>query len=235
MTSGSEAEDQQAPARLLLGDSKFTILSNLLDGERTAEEFATILDVNVSAVRGHMTDLESMRLVGSKFRRANVGRPNKLYFISEAGRELFTRRYDWFLTSLLGALSRTDPKLTRNAVTKMSAELANEWREAIWKGETNPTQEEKLSGLIDNLSRLGFRTRLERTDDGSSRIVRTDCALWKTAADDPRLICEVFDTALLESVLGEDVELEATMARGAGQCIHRVKSQERQVRESRAE
>ena len=217
--------DQETPAGLLLGESKFEILESLLDGERTAEEIAKILDVNVSAARDHLTRLEKARFVASRFRRGGVGRPNRVYSISEIGRELFPRRYDWFLTRLLGTLSRTDPALAKRTVARMSAELATSLRERTREAKANPTAEEEQVGLVESLNELGFRAWLERRSgrEDESTIVRTDCAVLKVAKSNPKLICEVFDTELLKSVLGADVELQETMARGATRCAHLVK------------
>jgi DeoR family suf operon transcriptional repressor len=219
-------EEQSAPGKLLLGVSKFAILNDLLEGERTAEQLASILDVNVSAVRGHMIDLENMRLVVSKFRKEGIGRPKKVYSISDPGRELFPRRYDWFLISFLEKLYQTDPKIAMDTVARMSVELATTLRGVIQNDEMHTTQEERLVGLVKSLNNLGFKAKLERKDDNSSRIVRTDCAVFRVAKSNPRLICGAFDTGLLKSVLGKNVKLEETMARGAGQCVHLVVSKE---------
>ena len=199
-------------------------MSSLLDAERTADGLADILDVNVSAVRGHVADLENGGLVTSRFHKAGIGRPKKVYSITESGRELFSRRYDWFLNWFVSVLSRTRPEVALDTVATMSEELASEFRETARAMGGTDGETEKVESLVDNLNKVGFRTSLEKNGEGGVRIVRTDCAVLKVAKDNPRLICDAFDTQLLRSVLGEDVELEQTMARGAGCCVHTVGS-----------
>jgi len=206
----------------LLGKTKKAILESLMLGDKTAEEMARMLDVNINAVRGHTDFLELEGFVQSRFEKARVGRPKKLYSITEFGRELFPRRYDVLLISLLNTLKSTDREEVEKAMTELAAGLGDEARASI-KEPGEKIRNALLAPLVEILNEIGFRTGLEiDEDDGSARIVRTYCPVIKVARSDSHLVCELFDTTFLKSALGTNVSLVQTMARGSGRCVHSV-------------
>jgi DeoR family suf operon transcriptional repressor len=77
------------------------ILNLLLDGSKTAGEIADKLHIQKSAIRTHLGSLQAEQTVKSYFRVERLGRPKKVYEITESGRELFPRRYDMILSLLI--------------------------------------------------------------------------------------------------------------------------------------
>jgi len=68
-----------------LGYSKQMILEELLDGPKGTFELARKLNIRNNAVREHLSALESRGYVESRFVKTGVGRPRKVYYISEEG------------------------------------------------------------------------------------------------------------------------------------------------------
>ncbi|MFL6485684.1 MAG: ArsR family transcriptional regulator [Nitrososphaera sp.] len=71
-----------------IGETKERILELLLDGSKGASEVAERLQIQKSAARVHLESLQSMGTVRSKFKIEKMGRPNKVYELTEKGRIL---------------------------------------------------------------------------------------------------------------------------------------------------
>jgi predicted ArsR family transcriptional regulator len=80
-----------------VGQTKKMIVNLLLDGSKTAGEIADRLHIQKSAVRIDLESLQTEQAVKSYFRIERLGRPRKVYEITESGRELFPRSYDMVL------------------------------------------------------------------------------------------------------------------------------------------
>lgn len=208
----------------LLGESKVKILETLIYGDKTADQMAKTLGINVNAVRGHMDFLEQKRFVESHFERIRVGRPRRIYAITDLGKELFPRRYDTLMIALLKVLKAKDEKFVNQTVEELAKEFGREAR-AFLKKDREAVEKQVFVGLEEILSEMGFKARLEGDgNNGQSRIIRTDCPILSVAKNDSHLICEVFDTTFLKSALHSDVSLTQTMAHGAKRCIHLIES-----------
>jgi|GEM_PF-1653196 DeoR family suf operon transcriptional repressor len=211
-------------AWLLLGDSKRKIMKFLVEGDRTADGIASILNMNVSAVRKHMEALRKCNLVSYRFERATLGRPKKIYSITDQGRNLLSQKYDVFLASLLGKMSSLNRDFAMEVMESLANDIAKDLKEALPKRKRVLRRQEKLEQLVEVLNEIGFSARLEKTEDGKSpRIVRTNCAVLKVAKTHPDLVCKVFDTTFLRAFLGrEDVSMVESMGCGARHCVHLV-------------
>src|SRR5918995_6860972 len=91
-----------------LGDTKELILNLLLEGSKTAGEIADKLQIQKSAIRTHLESLQTEQSVKSYFKIERLGRPRKVYELTEIGRELFfRRRYDLILSLVLQEIEST--------------------------------------------------------------------------------------------------------------------------------
>src|SRR6267378_1747409 len=90
----------------LLGPKRARILGLLLAQTRTAKETAESLKIQVSAARKHLERLRELGLVDEQFQKAEMGRPKKLYALTEKGKELFPRQYDLLLNETLAQLAK---------------------------------------------------------------------------------------------------------------------------------
>jgi len=79
------------------------------------------VDINPISVRHHINRLEADGLVTSEEERHGVGRPRRLYFLTEKGRERFPTRYIRLTMRLLEQLKEAMPQ-------PMIAKLFLKWR-----------------------------------------------------------------------------------------------------------
>jgi predicted ArsR family transcriptional regulator len=197
------------------------ILEELATAPRTARDLAKKLGIQESAARGHLGRMEEKGLVVPSFRREGVGRPRKRYVLTGPGQELFPKKYDLILDTIV------DELLARQGegfVSALFAESARRMARAVAKEiPKGGTTDEKARSLVAALNHLGFRCTLERTADGHLRVVRTNCVFRHSALSHPYLLCEVFDKNLTEALLGEvGVDLEDSIGRGGMRCTHLI-------------
>jgi predicted ArsR family transcriptional regulator len=202
-----------------LEGTRGVILEELATAPRTARDLAKKLGIQESAARGHLARLEERGLVTPSFRREGVGRPRKRYTLTNEGQDLFPKKYDLILDTVVNELlAREGEGFVSALFVEAAHRMAREIAQTI---PANASAPERIKHVVEALNRLGFRSNLERGADGRSRIVRTNCIFRHSALTHPYLLCEVFDKNLTEALLGESgVSLEDSIGRGGIRCSH---------------
>ena len=198
------------------------ILEELAAAPKTARDLARTLGIQESAARGHLERLEGRGLVVPTFRREGVGRPRKRYLLTPEGHELFPRKYELLLDSVMEELIDSQGA---GFVARVFADAARRMAQQIIR--TLPPEgtkpEERAETLADALNQLGFHCTVEAKEDGSLKIVRSNCIFRHSALGHADLICDVFDKHLTEELLGQaGIDLETSIGRGASQCTHLI-------------
>ncbi len=205
----------------LLEGTRGQILEELAVAPRTAKDLAQKFGIQESAARGHLDRMEERGLVSATFRREGVGRPRKRYTLTSLGQDLFPKKYDLILDTVVNELLDREGEgyvsaLFAQSARRMAAVVAKE----IPKG---GTPEARVRNLVAALNRLGFRCTAEKMDDGTLRVIRTNCVFRHSALSHPYLLCDVFDKHLTESLLGQvGVDLQDSIGRGGFRCTHLV-------------
>jgi DeoR family transcriptional regulator, suf operon transcriptional repressor len=211
-----------AVSELVLDDStRGKIIEALAVSPRSARDLAHKLGIQESAVRGHLDRLEDRGLVSPSFHREGVGRPKKRYVLTAQGQDLFPRRYEFLLDSVMEELLAQEGEgytsaLFAEAARRMARQIAAEIP-------PTGTREERVRALADALNKLGFRAQVQTLPDGEVRINRTNCVFRHTALTHAYLLCEVFDKNLTEALLGQSgLQLEDSITRGGLTCTHLI-------------
>jgi predicted ArsR family transcriptional regulator len=212
---GAMAESDQ------LEGTRGRILEELAVAPRTARDLAQKLGIQESAVRGHLGRMEERGLVAPTFRREGVGRPRKRYTLTGAAQDLFPKKYDLILDTVVDELLAREGEgyvsaLFADAAERMAREVAKEVPRS-------GTPEERAENVVRSLNRLGFRCSTDRAPDGTIRINRTNCVFRHSALTHPFLLCDVFDKHLTEALLGQSgVDLIDSIGRGGMRCTHLI-------------
>ncbi|HLM71007.1 MAG TPA: ArsR family transcriptional regulator [Thermoplasmata archaeon] len=215
MTTSAMTDPEQ------LEGTRGRILEELAVAPKTARDLALKLSIQESAARGHLGRMEERGLVVPTFRREGVGRPRKRYALTGAAQELFPKKYDLILDTVVDELLAREGEgyvsaLFADAAQRMAREVA---KEVPRSGST----EERAENVVRSLNRLGFRSSTERTPEGAVRIVRTNCVFRHSALSHPFLLCEVFDKHLTEALLGQaGVDLVDSIGHGGMRCTHLI-------------
>jgi DeoR family transcriptional regulator, suf operon transcriptional repressor len=197
------------------------IIEELAVAPRTARDLAKKLGIQESAARGHLDRLEGRGLVIPTFRREGVGRPRKRYLLSPQGQELFPRRYEMLLDSVVEEiLAREGEGYASTLFAQAARRMASQIVEKI---PPNGPAVDRAKALANSLNDLGFRCTVEESATGELKIVRTNCVFRHSALTHAYLVCDVFDKHLTEALLGQvGVDLKDSISRGGMQCTHLI-------------
>ena len=177
------------------------VLYTLLTKQRcTIKELPDEVDINPISVRHHITKLQAEGLVASEEERHGVGRPRRLYFLTERGLEQFPSRYLRLTLRLLEQLKGSMPEpMVNELFTQMAKDMASDFA-----AETDSmTMEERLDAVTSLLNQEGFTVEWEKQED--KYIIReVSCPYFHIGQDHPE-VC-VVDQTLISTVLDVPAE-----------------------------
>jgi predicted ArsR family transcriptional regulator len=191
------------------------VLKTLLTRQRcTINELAEAVGINPISVRHHVTKLEASGLITSEEERHGVGRPRRLYFLTEKGMEQFPTRYLRLTIRLLAQLKETLPQ---SMVNDLFAQVADDLM-ADYSPELELDDlpiEERLDIVKDLLRGEGFTMEWERKEDGY-HIRESSCPYYHVGKTHPE-ICAV-DQHLISKVLSVPVKKVKCILDGDSYC-----------------
>lgn len=200
-----------------MGNTQEQVLENLLNRQRcTINDLAEAVEINPISVRHHISKLEADGLVTSVEERHGVGRPRRIYFLTEKGIEHFPARNIRLTTQLINQLkqslsARTVDKLFRG----MASNLAQEYRENIEIEGLNLDQ--RLALIQDWLTDEGFSVQIEKTEE--QVLIRETSCPYIHVGRIHNEIC-TFDQALISEVLGALPERTTCLLDGDNLCTY---------------
>ena len=193
------------------------VLETLLTHDvRTINDIADDVGINPISVRHHIARLEADGLVDSREERHGVGRPRRLYYLTENGREKFPTRYLRLTLRLLDQLKDTVPQSFIDMLfTQMAEELLVEYQDRL----EDLSMEDRLELVTELLTDEGFIVEWEKR--GDEYIIReSNCPYYYIGQDHPE-ICKV-DQTLISTVLSVPVNKINCMLDGDAHCTYTV-------------
>jgi predicted ArsR family transcriptional regulator len=191
------------------------VLQTLLVRDRcTIIELAEVVEINPISVRHHIVKLEAERLVDSEEERHGVGRPRRMYFLTEKGREQFPTRYIRFTMRLLEQLKeQATPAFIRMLFTQMAEDMASDYRADV----TDLSTEQRLEIVRQLLSREGFSVEVEKLGD-FYHIRESSCPYFHIGQDHPE-VCSV-DQTLISTLLDIPAQKIQCLLQGDNVCTY---------------
>ncbi len=184
----------------------------------TVLELAKRVEVSPVTVRHHLSSLQADGLVEAQVERRSVGRPHHVFFLTDAGEELFPRQY-------LSLTKRLLHRLKANLPSEMVAELFEQIAHEIvtehagkLKGKNNA---ERMAVLIEILEAEGFMVNWKQKN-GEFQIIEHNCPYRKLGLEHPD-ICKL-DQALITAILDAPAEKRSCQLKGDPRCVYIVKS-----------
>ncbi|PWH20452.1 MAG: hypothetical protein DDG59_00265 [Anaerolineae bacterium] len=185
----------------------------------TVNELAAAVDINPISVRHHLNKLEAEGLVYSYEERHGVGRPRRLYRLTESGKELFPTRYLRLTTRLLSQLKDQLPLAMVNQLfTQMAKDIASDYEESL-KG---LPIEERLNLIKQLLRQEGFSVEWEKQGD-NYYIREINCPYLQVSQAHPE-VCSV-DQTLISTLLSLPAEKVRCVLNGDSYCSYVVSNQ----------
>jgi predicted ArsR family transcriptional regulator len=195
------------------------VLRTLLTRQRcTINELAEAVGINPISVRHHVTKLEAEGLVTSEEERHGVGRPRRLYFLTEEGMEQFPTRYLRLTVRLLEQLKETLPEpMVNELFTQVADDLVADYTSDL--DLDGVPMEERLDIVKDLLKTEGFTMEWELQDDGY-HIREVNCPYYHVGQNHPE-VCSV-DQTLISNMLDVPVHKVKCILDGDSYCTYIV-------------
>jgi predicted ArsR family transcriptional regulator len=203
----------------MFGESRKKLLRHLLRNKAgaTIDELSRALGVTRTATRQHLAALMRDALVVPGAARATGGRPERLFMLTEAGKEAFPRHYSWFAQLLMEAMTKEHGRAgVRTRLGRIAAAVVAQLRQDMPGVGSRRQKVEQLSALMDE---LGYDAQTTKDVGGAPTIEADNCIFHELAMKDPE-VCH-FDLALLAAFTGSKVDLHECMARGGHVCRFR--------------
>ena len=193
------------------------VLQTLLTNQRcTINEIADAVEINPISVRHHITKLQADGMVDSEEERHGVGRPRRVYFLTENGREHFPTRYLRLTLRLLEQLKETVPQpMVDQLFSQMAKDLASSYTAEL----TGLRPEERLDLVKKMLNNEGFSVDWEKQGD-YFQIRESNCPYYHVGQNYPE-ICTV-DQTMISTVLSVPAEKIQCMLPGDAHCTYIV-------------
>jgi DeoR family transcriptional regulator, suf operon transcriptional repressor len=195
------------------------VMRTLLTRQRcTINELAEAVDINPISVRHHISKLEADRLVTSEEERHGVGRPRRLYYLTEAGLERFPTRYLRLTVRLLEQLKDTLPgPMVKDLFSQMAAGMAADYETEV----DGLNMEQRLNLVTTLLGEEGFTVEWERKGD-EYLIREINCPYYRIGQNHPE-VCSV-DQTLISTMLSVPAEKVQCILNGDAHCTYVVPS-----------
>lgn len=185
----------------------------LQDGPTTASTLAESLGLSTQAVRRHLEQLNDEGLVASGDRAPfgpaptrGRGRPPRVYYLTERGRDAFEQSYDDLAVAALRFMAEHGGIEQIEAFARQRADgLEQRYADC------------DLTTLAEQLTADGYAATTVTGDDGqTAQLCQHHCPVGHVAGEFPQL-CDA-ETEAIGRILGRNVIRLATIAHGDGVC-----------------
>lgn len=202
-----------------MNNTREQILNILLQKQRaTINDLADEVGIHPISVRHHIAKLESLGQISSEEIKGSVGRPKRVYFLTQSGMEEFPTRY---LTLSIRLLEQLKGALPEPMVTKLFQEIASDMVDdhTTQIDLSNLEFEERLELITKMLESEGFTIEIA-PNDGGYEIKGISCPYKHVGEEHPE-ICMV-DQAIIEKVLSIKVDKTSCVLSGDQFCTYQT-------------
>lgn len=188
------------------------------EGPQDVGVLAARIGIGAMAVRQHLYDLQDEGLVASTNRKGSIGRPVKVWGLTEASEALFPDGHGDFTYELIQSIRETFGEDGMDALLKKrSAKQVEAYRDVMGKGPLLS----QLRRLADRRSEEGYMAEV-REEDGVLFFVENHCPVCQAARACSGLCAE--ELTVFETVLEGRATIQRTdhIVAGARRCAYRI-------------
>lgn len=190
-------------------------------GPRTAADLARLLGVTPMAVRQHLAALAGEGLVSSADERRKVGRPARLWSLTEVASRRFPDTHGELTVELLKAVRTVfgDDGLQQLVTVRGQQQRATY---AARMPAPGASIEQKVAALAAIRSEEGYMAEWSRDDDGAWTLAENHCPVCAAATACQGLCRD--ELAMFRELFGHGVEVARSehLLAGARRCAYRI-------------
>lgn len=189
------------------------------NGGMTADQMSKSLGITSMGVRQHLVALERDGLVAYKAEQRGMGRPKYIYYLTDAGDELFPRSYPQLVNSFIEATRAAFGEKGIDQVFAARNESLQGVYEARLKGKD-------LAGKVAELAKIrseeGYMADWEQKDKNTFYLNENNCAICQVAKQ--CLNACTFELKLFQTVLPEaEITREDHIMNGDRACTYVIR------------
>ncbi|MEW8979156.1 MAG: metalloregulator ArsR/SmtB family transcription factor [Symbiobacterium sp.] len=186
-------------------------------GPMTVGELGERLHITHVAVRRHLTSLERDGLVTSVQQRLPMGRPTRVYSLTEAADNLFPKKYGALAVELLDFLAEVNPAMVESFFAHRGRALVERYAGQV----TGESMAERVEQLTAVQQANGYLAECEQGEGGVVFLKEYNCPVHQVSRRYPHACAHELD--FFKAVLGtENVERVECIARGGQCCRYRI-------------
>jgi predicted ArsR family transcriptional regulator len=189
-------------------------------GPQTAETLGRKLGMTAVGARQHLLRLAEDGLVDSVDQSEGVGRPKRIWSLTEAGHARFPDNHAGLTLELITAIRKTGGEAMLDQVIEVREKAALQtYRRAL---DGAASLKEKVKRLAKIRSEEGYMASTASGDNGAVLLVENHCPICVAAK-----ACQGFcrsELALFRETLGDKVSVERDehIVAGARRCVYRI-------------
>ena len=191
-------------------------------GPQTAQNLADRLELTPVAVRQHLVQLHEGGLVDFDQEPQGVGRPARMWRLTEAGGQRFPEGYADLALEILDGVRASFGRegLDKLVAARTRSQTAN-YRSEMPKFETPLAK--RIAALVRIRSREGYMAEWRKGRDGTFTLLENHCPICAAAR-----VCQGLcgaEQKLFEELLGPNVEIERTehILAGSRRCAYTIR------------
>ena len=189
-------------------------------GPQSADALARRLKVTVVAARQQLGRLLDKELVAFEDRREGVGRPKRVWALSEAGNAQFPDSHAAVTVDLIQAIASVfGPEGLDRVIGEREKATRRIYAERVRPGRSLA---ERTKLLAEQRAEEGYMAEVKRLPDGALMLIENHCPIC-VAAKACQGLCRS-ELNLFREVLGPDarIEREEHILAGARRCAYRI-------------
>lgn len=189
-------------------------------GPTDASAMAELLCISAPGTRQHLYDLQEKGLIDFIEEPRPMGRPAKIWRLTEKANDCFPDNHGPVTANLLKSVKSV---FGAEGLCKLLAQYAKDQIE-VYRTRTQCSRslEDRLKELVTCRSEEGYMAELGQDDDGNALFIENHCPI-SCAAQACGEICDG-ELRMFQDVLGSNVKIERTEHIGSGnrRCVYRV-------------
>lgn len=187
-------------------------------GPLTVGELGDRLGITHVAVRRHLTSLERDGLVTSVQERLPMGRPTRVYSLTDAADELFPKKYGSLTLEMLDFMSTAGGDLVERFFEARGQSMVEKYGPEVTEGKS---LEERVALLADVQQANGYLAEWSKADDGSLVLKEFNCPVHQVSRKYQHA-CH-HEIEFFKTVLGtENVQRVECIAKGGSCCRYAI-------------
>lgn len=203
-----------------LNSTRLEILMMLRkQGQMSANELASQLEITDMAVRRHLQTLEKDHLIQAKLVRQAMGRPTYAYSLTEQAETMFPKNYVDITLDLLQDIEELQGKgMVKQLFDRREARLSQSYQEQM----VGDTLDERVKELAHIQDSKGYMVEWEKDEQtGDYYLTEYNCPIHMVAHQYTQA-CQS-ELTLFRNVLEAEIEQLECKAKGGKRCVYLIR------------